>query len=195
MSSAKRIGILGGTFDPPHIVHILMAEEAVNKIPLEKVLFMPAPNPPHKTSELETPYYLRLRMVELAIAGHPSLELSRMEEFRNGPSFTIDLLKHYRERYDDDLFFIIGADTLSDLPNWKDPEGVLKLATLVVFPRTGFPPILPIHGNASIVLFEAPIIDISSSDIRVKLAKGESVAEFLPKGVQNFILDNSLYVQ
>ncbi len=170
-----------------------MAREAVEKIPLERILFMPAPNPPHKIPEELTPYSLRLKMVELALSGDAGLELSRMEEFRNGPSYTVDLLKHYHQLHDDDVFFIIGADTLSDLPNWKDPGGILELTTLVVFPRTGYPSILPVAGGASVVLFEGPVIDISSTEIREKMAAGERMKRFLPEPVYEFILDNSLY--
>ncbi len=188
-----KVGILGGSFDPPHVAHVAMAEEAWARIPLDRVLYMPAPNPPHKTQLVLTPYELRVKMVELAIEGRRGLELSRMEEFRDGPSYTIDLLRHYMRLHNDEIFFIIGADTMNDLPSWLDPRGILELATIVVFPRTGFPSILPVEGDASVVLFEAPVIDVSSSEIRDKVAAGEPTKHFLPEPVHDFILEKSLY--
>ncbi len=188
-----RVGILGGTFDPPHVAHIAMAEEAIREIPLEKVLFMPAPSPPRKAPHAVLPYALRLQMTELMVEGRAGFEVSRMEEFRDGPSFTVDLLRYYRRNYESEVFFIIGADSLYDFPSWRDPQGILELATLVVFPRTGFPMVLSVEGDASVVLFEQPVIDISSSDIRKILSAGEPAGRFLPKLVHDFILDKSLY--
>ncbi|MFH1755689.1 MAG: nicotinate-nucleotide adenylyltransferase [Candidatus Latescibacterota bacterium] len=188
-----RVGILGGTFDPPHIAHLVMAEEALAKVPLDKILFMPATHPPHKSTEVVTPYPVRLQMVELSLQGHDHLELSTMEEFRDGPSYTIDLLRHYQREHDDEIYLIIGADSLSDFTSWKDPEKILQLATLVVFPRSGYPSMHSLPGEASIVLLDAPPVDVSSSEIRRRLAAGEPVEHLLPGSVRDYIRDNDLY--
>ncbi len=189
-----KIGILGGTFDPPHTAHLAMADEALKKIPLDRVLFMPAPQPPHKIPRPPSAYEDRLKMVELMLEGHDGLELSRMEEFREGPSYTVELLKHFQKSSADEIFFIIGADSLNDLPAWKDPGGILELATLVVFPRTGYRSVLTVGGDASVVLFEEPVIDISSSDIRRDMAAGKDAERYLTPSVREYILSKSLYL-
>lgn len=168
-----------------------MACAARDRIPLDRVLFMPAPRPPHK--EAGTAYETRVRMVELAIGGEPRLELSRMEEFRSGPSYTVELLEHCRRELGDDLYFIVGADSVSDLAGWREPERLLSLATLVVFPRTGYKSVVPVEGDAAVILFEAPVIDISSTELRARIAGGRPVDEHLPNALRKFILDNSLY--
>ena len=108
-------------------------------------------------------------------------------------SYTIDLLKAYRERCQDEMFLILGADSVCDLPTWKDPVLILQLATLVIFPRTGFLSAVPIESEASVIMFEAPVIDIASKDIRRKCQVGHSIDGDVPKSVHKFILDNSLY--
>ena len=189
----SRTGIIGGTFDPPHNAHIVIAETALRLVPLDKVLFMPAPDPPLKQTENVAPYKMRLEMVRLAIAGRQGLELSLLEEFRAGSSYTVDLLRHYHTLFREEPFLIVGADSLEELPRWKEPEEVLSLATLVVFPRTGCTTCVPVEGDASIVLFESPVIDVSSTEIRSRIRAGASVDALLPKVVHEFVLDNHLY--
>ena len=189
-----KIGILGGTFDPPHTAHLAMAEEALKKIPLDRVFFMPALQPPHKIPQQPSAYEDRFKMVELMVDGRNGLEPSRMEEFREGPSYTVELLRHFKQNSADDIFFIIGADSLGELSVWKDPEVILELATLVVFPRTGYEMVLTVGGDASVVMFEEPVIDISSSDIRRDIAAGRKANGHLTPSVRNYILSNSLYL-
>jgi nicotinate-nucleotide adenylyltransferase len=189
----SRVGILGGTFDPPHNAHLVMAETALAKVPLDKVLFMPTPDPPLKNAAEITPYGTRVEMVALAIHGRSGLELSRLEEFRPGSSYTVDLLKHYRSVFGEEPFLILGADSVSDLAKWKEPEAILSLATLVVFPRTGYSPRVPVAGEASVVMFEEPVIDISSTDIRARIRRGAPVQSLLPDSVLEIILDTRLY--
>ena len=189
----SRVGILGGTFDPPHNAHLVMAETALARVPLDKVLFMPAPDPPLKNAVEVTPYDTRVEMLGLAIRGRRGLELSRLEEFRSGPSFTVELLRHYRTMFGEEPFLILGADSVCDLVRWREPETVLLLATLVVFPRTGYSPRVPVSGDASVVMFEAPVVDISSTDIRARIRAGAPVRSLLPEKVLEFILDKRLY--
>jgi nicotinate-nucleotide adenylyltransferase len=187
------IGILGGSFDPPHTAHISMARTALDRVPLDRVLFMPAPNPPHKRRDSMSPYESRKAMVAIAIRDEEGMELSVAEEIRDGPSYTHELLRSLRTQSDDGLYFILGADSVADLPNWRDPKSILDLATLIVFPRAGYSSFVPVDGDASIVLFEEPVIDVSSTEIREKCRRGESTAGLIPERVRNFILDNSLY--
>lgn len=189
----SRVGILGGTFDPPHNAHLVMAETALARIPLDRVLFMPAPDPPLKNADEVTPYGERLEMVSLALQGRDGLELSRLEEIRSGPSYTVDLLRHYRGLYGEEPFLILGADSVCELPGWREPEAILALATLVVFPRTGYSAHVPVKGDASVVLFEAPVVDVSSTDIRARIRAGAPVHPLLPEKVLEFILDRGLY--
>ncbi len=189
----RRVGILGGTFDPPHNAHVAMATTAMARLPLESVLFMPAPDPPHKSGESVSPYSVRQAMVKLAIDGHAGLQLSSMEEFQRGPSYTAELLRFYKRENDDELFLILGADSVQDLPMWKDPATILELATLIVFPRTGYSPMVPVKGDASVVLFEEPVLDISSTDIRKRFRDGRSAQALVPEAVHKVILDHSLY--
>ena len=189
----ERVGILGGTFDPPHNAHLAMARAALERIPLDRVLFMPAPEPPHKEPTELSPYAVRLEMVELAISDQPGLDLSRLEESQRGPSYTVELLDLYRRQHDDEIFLILGADSVRDLPDWKSPESILERATLVVFPRPGYPPAVPVAGEASVVIFEEPVLDISSSSIRQRVREGKPIDALVPKMVHKFILDNSLY--
>jgi len=187
------IGILGGTFDPPHNAHIAMARAALDRLPLQKVLFMPAPRPPHKDPHLSSPYELRKKMVELAIEGERGIELSLMEEERDGPSYTHELLESLRSETDNGLYLILGSDSVADLANWRDPKHILELSTLVVFPRTGYASTVPIETDVAVVFFEEPIIDVSSTEIRERYRRGEPVVGLLPSQVHQFILDNSLY--
>jgi nicotinate-nucleotide adenylyltransferase len=184
---------MGGSFDPPHHAHVAMAETALRRIPLDEVLFVPAPLPPLKEPGELTPYADRLEMVRLAIEDREGLLVSRLEEFRSGPSYTAELLRHYRRRFADEPFLILGADSVQDLPRWKEPEAILSLATLVVFPRSGFSSRVPVGGDAAVVLFEAPLIDISSTDIRARVRAGSPVASLLPQAVLDFVLDKGLY--
>jgi nicotinate-nucleotide adenylyltransferase len=188
-----RTGIMGGTFDPPHKAHVIMAETALRQIPLDTVLFMPSPDPPLKDAARITPYNDRVEMVRLAVEGRRGLELSRLEEFRAGPSYTVDLLRRFLRANRGEPFLILGADSVCDLPRWKEPEEILALATLVVFPRTGYTSRLPVKGDASVILFESPVIDLSSTDIRARVRAGGDIRGLLPDAVAEFVLDKGLY--
>jgi nicotinate-nucleotide adenylyltransferase len=193
MAGAGRVGILGGTFDPPHNAHLMMAQAALQRIPLDEILFMPAPAPPLKDPGRLTPYAERVEMVELAVRGQPGLRLSRLEEFRTGPSFTVELLRRYREQYVNEPFLIVGADSVQELPSWREPVEILALATIVVFARTGYSLRIPVEDEAAVIVFESPVIDISSTEIRSAIRAGRPVRSFLPEAVLEFALDTGLY--
>jgi nicotinate-nucleotide adenylyltransferase len=188
-----RIGILGGTFDPPHRAHVAMATAALDRVPLDRVLVMPAPNPPHKKSAECTPYETRREMARIAFEGVAGVELSTIEETRRGPSYTVDMLELFVRDHDTDVHLILGADSLADLSSWKDPKRILEIATLIVFPRSGYSLVVPIDGPATTIVFEDPVIDVSSTQLRQAYRSGVVNDSGVPPAVHEFILDNSVY--
>lgn len=190
---SRAVGILGGSFDPPHVGHTTMAVTARDKLGLDVVLLVPAPRPPHKDPGGVGAWEHRVAMTRLAAAGLDGVDVSLHETGIAGESYTVDSLRRYRELYDDDVYFILGADSLRDLPGWKEPRTILALATLVVFPREGIDARLAVPGEAGVVVFERPTIDVSSSDIRKRWLSGESIEPFVPPAVFGYIRDHSLY--
>ncbi len=185
----KRIGIMGGTFDPIHNGHIKMAQAAMQEYHLDKVIFLTSGNPPHKRGKKILDAKIRHIMVKRAIKDAPSFEPCDWEVLRAEYSYTLTTLLHFKEIYpDSELFFIIGGDSLRDFYKWHKPEEILKLATILVYDRTGgtiksdFAKV--IHGEK---------IDISSTKIREMVANGEDIRELVPKEVYDFIKRNNLY--
>jgi nicotinate-nucleotide adenylyltransferase len=170
-----------------------MAEAAKQALGLNKVLLMPAPRPPHKDVGELSGWEHRVAMAELAARGVEGVEVSLHETGTPGDSYTVESLRRYRETHDDELYFILGADSLQDLPGWMEPEAILELATLVVFPRGGIEPVLDVEGTASIIVFESPVIDVSSSDIRDRCRAGKSIQSMVAEAVLEYIRDHSLY--
>lgn len=187
-----RVGVFGGTFDPPHVGHVRMAETARDTLALDGIAFSVAPHPPHKRDADTTARVHRAAMLELALVGRRGLGAARLEDDAR-PSYTVDLLRTCRERTSADLYFIMGADSLVELATWKDPEVILGMCTLVVFARTGIPVKLPVAGDASLVVFERPLIDVSSSDVRLRIRNGESVEGLIDVAVAAYIERQGLY--
>jgi nicotinate-nucleotide adenylyltransferase len=176
-----RVGVFGGTFDPPHTGHLVVAQEVHLRLGLDRVLWVPAAVPPHKRGQRITPAALRLEMVAAAIAGDDRFQLSDLEVRRDGPSYTVDTLRALREASpDDELFLILGADQLAELDSWREPDQLRRLATLVGFARAGDEP--PEIEGARIV--EVPRLDISSTEIRRRLAAGEPIDYLVPAAVR-----------
>jgi nicotinate-nucleotide adenylyltransferase len=199
-----RFGILGGTFDPIHLGHLLMGEAARQKLGLQRVLFVPAGDPPHKQSEVSTPARHRRAMVELAIAGNPHFELCPVDLDRAGPHYSTDTVRLIRARYDlsaDDCFFIIGADSLQDLPTWHRPEELLRLCRLAAIRRPGCRPDMAALAeqlpglNQRLVWVDMPLIGISASDIRARLRAGQGIRYQVAEPVREYILAQHLYCQ
>lgn len=197
-----RVGILGGTFDPIHVGHLILAEEARIALALDRVLFVPAALPWRKADRAITPGHERLVMVKLAIAGNPHFVASTIELEREGPTYTADTLEQLRSELGPgvELWFIVGADALSDLPYWKEPERILKLARLAVAGRAGYARgqaeqierLLP-GIAARIDPVPMPVIEISSSRLRHRLALGTSAHYWLPRTVEDYIVAHRLY--
>lgn len=196
-----RLGILGGTFDPPHIAHLVLAEEARWRLSLERVLFIPAGDPWRKEGRGITPAADRLEMTRLATADNPAFEVSALEVGRPGPSFTAETLAAlHAERPEDELFFIVGEDALRDLPNWHNPAEIIRLAWLAVAPRGGWSEaqaadlerVAPGIKNRVVPVL-MPAIDVSATDIRRRVAAGDSIHYLVPAAVEAYILERALY--
>jgi nicotinate-nucleotide adenylyltransferase len=183
-----RLGVFGGTFDPVHVGHLAIAHAALESVPLDRVLFVIARRSPLKERGPVASEEDRLRMLELAVAGEPRFAVSRVELDRNGPSYTVDTLQLLAGT--DDLFLILGSDAIADLPRWKDPDRIARLATLVVADRPGAPERM---GDAPVVQFDAPRLDISSRELRARAARGRSLRYLVPDHVWKHIEARGLY--
>ena len=199
-----RIGIFGGTFDPVHLGHLILAEQAREQGRLDEVWFVPAPRPPQKDGRSITRFDVRVEMLELAIAGHPAFRVDPLERDRTGPSFTVDTLIELHRRTPEHTYsLIIGGDSLADLPFWRDPRGIVSRAELLVMARPGSPPIDEGEFRRALALTEAdelrlrvidaPLIDIASRDIRRRVAEGRSVRYLLPRAIEVFVAERRLY--
>jgi nicotinate-nucleotide adenylyltransferase len=187
-----RIGILGGTFDPPHNGHIAIAKAALSECELQKVLFIPAKYPPHKPVDKVTPERDRVQMLELAIKDYSEFEMSDIELKREGPSYTIDTLQEIKKLYSGvEIIFIIGADNILEIESWYRPDEILQAATVVAFNRPGF----DLRGKyeSKIKMLKMSPVDISSSEIRDKIRANESIKDLVPAAVREYIEKNSLY--
>ncbi|MBI4179980.1 nicotinate-nucleotide adenylyltransferase [bacterium] len=192
-----RVGILGGSFDPIHIGHLIAAETVREAFQLDRVLFIPAYRPPHKTDFPVAPPALRLKMTEAAIRSHIGFAVSDMEILRAGTSYTVDTLSELASRDPGSkLYFILGSDLLADLPNWRRWPDARKLATFVGVHRPGQPPGDPpkdLQDLGLVKLLEIPGVAISSSLIRARVAAGKSIRYLVPAQVQDIIEEEGLY--
>ena len=186
-----RVGIFGGTFDPVHVGHLAIANAALESIPLDRVLFIPAHRAPLKEHGPVAGAADRLAMLELAVVGEPRFSVSRIELDREGPSYTVDTLEALAGA--DELFLMLGGDALAALPRWKDPDRIAQLATLVVAERPGAPERAGSQGRALIVAFDAPRLDISSRELRARAARGRSLRYLVPDPVWRHIEARGLY--
>jgi nicotinate-nucleotide adenylyltransferase len=194
------IGVLGGTFDPIHIGHLIIAEEARVKLGLSKVLFVPAGQPWLKQDRDITAAVHRIEMVRRAIADNPYFELSTLEVERSGPSYTVDTLTMLRKELGSraSLFFILGRDTFAELPLWKEPQKVIQLCRLVVPPRLGSRDLRHLETTLpglldKVIQLAMPVIGISSSEIRRRIAQGLSIRYLVPPEVEKYITEHRVY--
>lgn len=192
-----RVGIFGGTFDPIHYGHLVIAQTAFNEIPLDKVLFVPAAIPPHKENQMISPAAIRCRLVELTIADNDAFALSKIEIERVGPSFMVDTLMQLRDdpRYATAQFYLlIGVDNLIQFHTWRRYADILQLATLAVYPRYNAD-ITRVAGALleKSIIFQAPRMEISSSYIRRLVKNKMSIRYLVPPRVEEYIYSQGLY--
>jgi nicotinate-nucleotide adenylyltransferase len=199
--STNRLGILGGTFDPPHLGHLVLAEVAADALDLAAVLFVPAADPPHKAAGMVTAAAAhRLAMVERAIAGNPRFKLSRADVDRPGPHYSVDMIRLLQVEYPAAaLVFLIGEDSLRDLPSWSRPHELIQLVTLGVMhrvgeqvDRAGLERAIPGVG-ARTTWIDAPCVEISSSVLERDIAEGRSIRYRVPDSVIEYIETHHLY--
>lgn len=197
----QRIGVIGGTFDPIHYGHLAAAEEARVRVNLEKVLFAVAGLPPHKLDEEVTPVEHRLAMVQLGIFSNPDFELSRVDVDRSGPSYTVDTISILQEQWGQgtEMFFILGIDSLVEVPTWHQPERLIQLCHLVAVARPGFEVDMrqledSVPGISSRVeIIGMPEVDISSSDLQRRVREGLPIRYQVPEDVERYIREHRLY--
>jgi nicotinate-nucleotide adenylyltransferase len=195
-----RVGIYGGVFNPPHLGHLVAAQESHAQLGLDVVVWIPVGDAPHRAIEQDPGADVRFEMVELAIAGDERFRASRIELEREGPSYTVDTLRELRERGpDDELFLILGGDQAAALPRWREPEEVLALATVVVFARGTSTrnaigvQLSRLRGAEGLRMLEMPRIDVSATMVRRRAAEGKPIRYLVPDKVANFIGAQSLY--
>jgi nicotinate-nucleotide adenylyltransferase len=193
--SVRRVGVFGGTFDPPHLGHLAIAAWARDTLGLERVLFVPAGQPPHKRGRKRTPARHRLAMIRLAVRGTPEFRVSTWELDRRGPSFTIDTLEHLARTRGTELHLIVGADSLDDFRTWKRPDDILALSRLAVAGRPGS----GTRGEAwarrtrRVDWIGNPLVEISSTLVRERVRAGYSCRYLVPDPVWRYVGQHRLY--
>ncbi len=192
-----KIGLYGGTFDPIHCAHLIIAQYVKEELKLDKVIFIPAAYPPHK--EVFSDPRHRLKMVNLAISDNPAFESSEIEIRKGDVSYSVDTIESLKKGYDlpgEHLFWIMGADNLVDFTNWRNPDRILELCTIVIFPRSdkSFEKAPEWIKKNVIYLKHAPIIEISSTTIRSFVQNGRSIRYLVPPAVEKFIYSQNLYL-
>ena len=200
MANAQRpaYGVMGGTFNPIHIGHLVTAEEALYAFDLREVVFVPAGQPWQKERDVADTEH-RYLMAVIATASNPHFRVSRMEIDRPGPTYTIDTLRHFREQLGDvELYFITGADAILQILTWKDPAEVLSEARFIAATRPGYDldrleKELPEGFGDRVHVLEIPALAISSTDIRLRVREGRPVRYLLPEGVARYVEKNGLY--
>lgn len=197
-----RIGILGGTFDPPHIGHLVLGDQAWQQLGLDEVWFTPVGQPPHKAGRQVSDAVHRTAMTQLAIAGHPAFRLCEADVQRPGPHYSLTLMHLLRAEFPQhEWFFLIGEDSLADLPKWHRPAELIELASLCVARRPG-------SRSDHVAVFEflpalrermrwidAPLLDLAASDLRVRLVAGRSVRYLVPDAALEYAARNGAYQQ
>ena len=200
-----RIGVFGGSFDPVHYGHLILAEQCREQAQLDEVWFVPSARHPLKTNRTPTSFEQRVAMLQLAIAGQQNFRIETLENDRPGPSYTADTLDELHRRHpDNELFLLLGSDTLAELPQWHEPDRIIKRATIVVMERRGTQAAedsetlkqslaLPTEMTVRLQFVDVPAIDIASRDIRQRIQDGCSVRFMLPSAVEDYISKNQLY--
>ena len=196
-----RVGIFGGTFDPPHLGHLILADEALHQLKLERLLWVLTPDPPHKQVQTISPWQQRFELVQAALADNPAFEISRVDVDRPGPHYAVDTVRLLHDQLPgEELVYLMGGDSLHDLPTWYQPQELVRLCVqfgvmhrpsdAIDFQKLEI--LLPGAG-VKIHFIEAPLIEISSNDIRERIANGQPFRYFLPPAVYNLVQSEGYY--
>ncbi len=194
MAKGERIGIFGGSFDPVHLGHLILAQMACEELDLRRVYFVPTAVPPHKIDRELTPFELRVKMLQLAIEGNEDFEISLIENGET-PSYTYETILKFKEAgySKDELHLLVGSDSLNDMGKWREPNKIFANATIVSMMRPGYEDIPSLPAGSAIVVLERGSNSISSTDIRELVKSGRSIRYLVPEAVENFIKEHSLY--
>jgi len=199
-----KVGVLGGTFDPVHNGHLMVAEEARVRLGLAEVLFVPAGRPWLKESRLVLAAKHRVHMVSLAVAAYPYFKLSTVEVDRAGPSYSVDTIEELQARLGGsvELYFILGQDNLAEMPEWREPARLVTMCHLVAVPRPGYSLPAPDSLEAAIpgllkklILLPQPEVDIDATEIRQRVARGQTIDHLVPKPVAAYIKQYGIYLK
>ena len=194
MVVGRRVGVFGGTFDPPHLGHSIVAAEVAEAVGLDRVLWVPARIPPHKRGRPVTPAAVRGRMVEAAVRDDPRFVLCNLELEREGVSYTVDTLRTLRASHPGwSLFLVVGSDLLAGFVSWKEPEAISGLAEVVAIWRAGTAPAPEQGMNPAVRIVRVTPVDISSSRIRSRVARGKTVSDMVVPRVMSIIESERLY--
>jgi len=196
--STRSVGILGGTFDPVHNGHLAIAEHVRRELELTEVLLVPAPRPWMKEGSVRASAEDRLAMIELAIKGRPGLRASRVDVDRPGQTYSIDTVGDLARQLGPgaDLYFIVGADTLGEMAEWREPERIFRECTVVAAARRGYPrpgQLPAAHPGHDALFVDGPAVDVSASDIRRRVGRGQAIEGMVPRAVERFIREHGLY--
>jgi nicotinate-nucleotide adenylyltransferase len=196
-----RLGVFGGTFDPVHVGHLILAEQCREQGRLDQLLFVPAARPPHKQQPL-TPFAQRVEMLQLAVAGQPAFRVDELEKDRAGPSYTVETLAELSRRNPNaELWLVLGADMLQDLPTWYMPARIAEMAGFLVAGRLGAQIVsqeqigqaLGVLATLRMQTVDMPLIDIASRDVRRRAGDGRTIRYMVPRAVEAYIHDKGLY--
>lgn len=197
-----RLGIFGGTFDPVHYGHLLLAETCRVQLQLDEIRLVPAACPPHKPNHQITDGHARADMLGLAVSGYPEFVVDRRELKRKGPSFTVDTLAEYKADFPEaELFLLIGADSLRDFLTWREPERIADLATIIACNRPGVASLTDLQVSdwvgpkiaSRVISLAMPGTDISASEMRERIQAGKKLRFLTPRAVEIFVLEHGLY--
>ena len=192
----RRLGIMGGTFDPIHYGHLVTAEEALVQFELEGVLFVPTGSPWMKEHEVVSPAEDRYLMTVIATASNPVFSVSRIEVDREGQTFAVDTLRALKDETDADLYFVTGADAILEILHWKEPEELFELAHFIAATRPGYDVAgfeVPGGARDAVTVMTIPALAISSTDIRDRVKSGRPIRYLVPEGVKSYIEKAGLY--
>ncbi len=192
-----KICLFGGTFDPPHIGHLLIAQTICEEEQFEKIIFIPSLNPPHKTKRIISPVNLRVKMLKSAIESNPHFEISEIEIQRGGTSFTIDTIQSYKKEFNiarNEIYFLMGSDSLGEFHTWKDPQEILKECHVIVALRPGFKhSSIPNWILHNIQFANIPQFEVSSSTIRNRWKENKTIRYMVTQPVWEFINSHNLF--